>query len=279
MSWPKGPYYWQDGETLYCSIPFTWNLQGVYDRLALRDLFWNTAVVGGPAVELQPSFFDDLPNVTIAHASAGILQRINPQATRTSVGCPNRCGFCAVPTIEGCFRELSEWPDLPIICDNNLLRSSIAHLDKVFDRLEKHTGVDFNQGLDYRLVTDYHIERLSRLKSPTIRLACDSNKDIQPWLDTVERMIAGGVRKSWLSSYALIGWKDSPQDAWERCEAIAATVRLAYPMWFHELDASEANKVTQKQIDHGWTQTDMRAIMGYYYKHRGAVPVFTEAIR
>ena len=41
------------------------------------------------------------------------------------------------------------------------------------------------------------------------------------------------------------------------------------PMWFHALDAMEANVVTVDQAQLGWTNAERLRIMGYYYKHRG----------
>lgn len=272
MDWPKGPKYWQDGDDLYVSIPFTWNLNDVFLKLAQRDFFWERAIVGGPAVELMPDFFDELEAfVTVGHSMPGVLQRINPMATRTTIGCPNRCKFCAVPTIEGEFRELDDWPDLPLLCDNNLLKASERHLDKVFDRLEKHEGVDFNQGLDCRLLNDYHVERLRRLKSPRVRLSCDSKAMLKPWLAAYRMLRKGKIPKSWIHTYALIGFDSGPGECWTRCEFIEGKGKV-YPQWFHALDCMEQNSVSDAQYDLGWTNAARKGIMGYYYMHRGSVP-------
>jgi len=276
MNWPKGPRYWQDGDVLYVSIPFTWDLDAVWLKLYHRDFFWERAVVGGPAVELIPDRFEDLEHVTVGHSMPGVLQRVNPLATRTTIGCPNKCQFCAVPKIDGCFQELDEWPDLPLICDNNLLAASDGHIDRVFDRLEKHDGVDFNQGLDYKRLTEHHAERLLRLNRPKIRLACDSKEELLPWLQAVRRLIAAGIPKSWIHTYALIGWNNDPGEDWTRCEFISKNCRV-YPMWFHPLDARVHNGITDKQAALGWSGAARRGIMGYYYMHRGKVREGIEA--
>jgi hypothetical protein len=172
--------------------------------------------------------------------------------------------------IEGCFSELNDWPDLPIICDNNLLAASEQHTDKVFDRLEKFEGVDFNQGLDIRMLNGFHIERLARLKNPKIRLACDSLNDLPRWEVCAERLMEEGlIPKRSIYTYALIGWSDTPEEAWERCEFIRKKTKYTCPMWFHELDAMKRNQITEVQKDNGWDYEEMKAIMGFYYKHRG----------
>ncbi|RLC88384.1 MAG: hypothetical protein DRJ03_03025 [Chloroflexi bacterium] len=129
------------------SIPFTWELPGVLCRLRQRSLWWDNAIVGGPAVELVPGFFDSLDYVEEGHNEPGVLQRVNPLATLTTVGCIRRCGFCAIGTgrIEGEYRELEDWPDLPMVTDNNLLAASKAHFDRVIDRLVVHGWADLTR--------------------------------------------------------------------------------------------------------------------------------------
>jgi len=151
--WPKKAFYWIKDRILHVSIPFAWELPKVRQCFQQRSMFWDHALVGGPAVELIPDYFADFDFVSIGHEMPGMLQKINPLATKTTIGCINRCRFCAVPKIEGKFKELDDWPDLPIICDNNLLASSQPHFDRVIDRLKKHEWADFNQGLDARLLT------------------------------------------------------------------------------------------------------------------------------
>ena len=103
IEWPKKPTTWTEGRTLFISVPFTWNLPSVKNILMHRDFFWDKAVVGGPAVELMPEYLPKLDHVTIGHHMPGVLQRVNPLATRTTEGCTRTCGFCGVGTgkIEG----------------------------------------------------------------------------------------------------------------------------------------------------------------------------------
>lgn len=122
--WPKGRISWREGRTLYVSIPFTWELPPALNSLKMGSLFWDQVIVGGPAVKLMPGYFAALPHVSEGQDMPGVLQRANPHATRTTTGCPNRCGFCGIGRglIEpGGLVELEDWPDLPILCNNNLL--------------------------------------------------------------------------------------------------------------------------------------------------------------
>jgi hypothetical protein len=150
--WPKKPYMWREfGRELRVSVPFTWNLPELRQFLMQKSAWWEHATVGGPAIALMTNYLDGIQNVeSTTEEDYSVLQFVNPMATRTTTGCVRSCKFCGVGCgkIEpGGFQELFDWPDLPIICDNNLLAASTQHFDRVMDRLEKHTGVDFNQGL------------------------------------------------------------------------------------------------------------------------------------
>jgi hypothetical protein len=234
-----------------------------------EDWAYDRAVIGGPALRLMPFYFTDMNYVTVEQNFPGALQRINSMATRTTLGCIRQCGFCAVPKTEGAFIELDDWPDLPIVCDNNLLAASQKHFDKVCDRLEKHKWSDFNQGLDARLLTDYHAERLARLPGCIVRLALDSSRTERVWLEAYESLIAHKFPKSRIRSYILCGYESDPNDAWKRCGFVETFGVKALPQWYHPLDAMEYMAVLDCHRKYGWNKKEVNRIMGYFYQHRG----------
>jgi hypothetical protein len=276
--WTKGPTKWSEGDTLFVSVPFTWNLPGLISAARQPDLFHRRMIIGGPAIRLAkrtlPQLLAELPEwVEVGDRSEGALQRMNPQATRTTVGCVRKCSFCAVPITEGDFIELDDWPDLPIICDNNLLASSVEHFNRVCDRLEKHDWCDFNQGLDARLLTDHHAERIGRLRGAKVRLALDHSALTDVWTQAYELLRKHKVAKSRISTYVLCGNKSDPSDAWRRCEHVDDRGSpAALPQWYHPLDATEHNGVLQCHREYGWNEKEKNRIMGYYYQHRGKKP-------
>lgn len=269
QDWPRKAFYWTENGINFVSIPFTWELPKVRAKI-VSDLFRGRYIVGGPAVKLIPGFFDDLAQVEIQDEAPGILQRINPQATRTSIGCFRRCSFCGVKLIEpGGFRALDEWPDLPVLCDNNLLASPRAHFDKVIDRLVALGSADFNQGLDARLLTEYHVGRIREIKYPIVRLSCDNEREIGAWIRAFELLIAGGIAKSRIRTYCLIAFEDTPAEAWDRCNFISEkTAGRVAPLWFHTLDQLSYNAVTAEQKDWGWSVKDQRELMQFFYWRR-----------
>lgn len=272
--WLKRPLHWYEGDTLKISIPFTWALPAARAIISKRPLI-PRVIVGGPGAYLMPDYFADLPQVTIGYNEPGVLQRFNPMATRTTTGCIRRCSFCAIGNglIEGGgFKELDDWPDLPIIADNNLLAASQSHFDRVIDRLVKWGWADFEQGLDARLLTDYHAARIAQIKKPEVRLALDSMAYADQWEDAFAMLRRAKIAKHRIKSYALIGHTTGVDEAWDRCAWIERHKIKALPMWYHPLDTLSWNKVTPGQAALGWTDELRKGIMGYYYKHRGGRP-------
>lgn len=107
-------------------------------------------------------------------------------------GCPNKCKWCIVPKKEGVIRPYMDVEEIAIdgrneliLMDNNILASDhgIEQIEKIIKMNEgrkKKIKVDFNQGLDARLVTDEIAKMLSRLKwIQQIRFGCDTPKQIE----------------------------------------------------------------------------------------------------
>lgn len=99
-------------------------------------------------------------------------------------GCPNRCKWCIVPKKEGGIapymdiEEIAEGHKNVILMDNNILASDygLLQLEKI---ISMRVRVDFNQGLDARLVTDEIARLLAQVKwYKDIRFGCDTPQQI-----------------------------------------------------------------------------------------------------
>jgi hypothetical protein len=267
VRWPSGIVCWTDtaeGWPRSCmSIPFTWNLPAAQ---RIIDAFSRTAWhVGGPAVRLMPDF---LHGCTIGSEYPGVLQRVNPQATRTTAGCPNRCSFCGVSKICGAFRVLDDWPNLPVVCDDNLMAAGDEHLERVCAGLRKHGWADFNQGIDCRLMTPTRATMIASIGKPRVPLACDSPLIKEQWSEAVDMCIKAGIPKARIASLVLVGNGDI-DESWDRCEFVTRKGIKASPMWKHSLVAMKRDEVIAEQERNGWTHKERRRIMAWYYKHRG----------
>jgi hypothetical protein len=265
------------------SVVFTWQLPRA--RKYADSVPHSRVRVGGPAVGLMPEFFSG-SRAEVGGSIPGVLQRWNPLATRTSLGCPRKCKFCGVPRVAAQeaieasgypIMRFEDWADLPVIADDNLLAAGktqaerIAHFDKVCDRLEKHDWCDFNQGTDARLVTEHHAERLARLNRPTIRMALDSMSYVEAWDRALEKLLRAGVAKRNLRTYCIMAFGTSPDQCWKICEHVEKAGVKPLPMWFHELDALERNIVTPRQAELGWNDYERCRLMQWFYQHKRAV--------
>lgn len=96
-------------------------------------------------------------------------------------GCPNRCRWCIVPKKEGAIRPYMDVEEIAIngrnnliLMDNNVLASDYG-LGQVEKIVRLGLKVDFNQGLDARLVTDDIARLLARVRwIKRIRFGCDT---------------------------------------------------------------------------------------------------------
>lgn len=252
--WRKGIASWRVGKSLYQSIPFTWLLPEA-ERMAKQHK--GRVVAGGPAVKLMGApWADSIPDLV----PYDTLSFHNPLATFTTRGCPNRCSFCAVPKIEGEFKQLTSWKHAPVICDNNLLASTKYHFERVIDSLIPFPVCDFNQGLDARLFTSYHADQLARLKKPHIRFSWDSIKTEGAVTDAVNLCKKYGFRD--IGVYVLLGFKDTPEDAKYRLEKVRSWGLFPNPSRFQPLDCLQKNSY----VAPGWTETELRKMMKYYYR-------------
>lgn len=249
--WRKGIASWTVGKTLYLSVPFTWLMK---DAEEMAKAHKGKVVAGGPAVKLMGAPWAETPDAMAFDA----LSFHNPLATFTTRGCPNRCSFCAVPKIEGDFRELADWRPAPTICDNNLLAATKKHFKKVIDGLTFFVASDFNQGLDARLFSAFHADQLSRLSDPHIRFSWDSIKTESAVADAIALCKHCGFKR--ISVYCLIGYKDTPEDARYRVEKVIEWGALPNPMRYQPLDCAVKNSY----IGEHWTQEELFRFSKYF---------------
>lgn len=255
--WKKDIASWKVGGSLYMSIPFTWMLPKAKEMAVAHK---GKVIIGGPAVVLakENGCFDLSFAETPEKAPFDTLAFHNPLATFTSMGCPNRCEFCAVPKIEGEFRQLDKWKPAPVICDNNILAGTRSHFSQVVRSLKKFPYADFNQGLDARRLTVYHVYDLCELKAVKIRFAFDSWADETAVHDAVE--LCKSQRLNDIGVYCLIGFDDSPDDARGRLEMVRSWGIRPNAMRFQPLDALAKNSY----VAEGWTEAELRKMMQYY---------------
>lgn len=259
--WAKRIIVEKSGKTARISVVFTWDLAEAYQRAAWFKVEGYRVIAGGPAVYLMPDYLADVAEIGPSWPDA--LHHHNPQATFTSRGCVRRCSFCAVWRIEGTLQGLDNWPVRPIVCDSNLLACSRRHFDRVIDRLKPVKGVDFNQGLDARLLTKYHADRLAELDCK-VRLAFDGMANESSLMRAFELLRAAGIAKHRIGVYVLLGYLDTPEDALYRLRLVAGLGVLPFPMRYQPLDALQKDQY----IGPAWTDGEIRRYVRYWSRLR-----------
>lgn len=167
-------------------------------------------------------------------------------------GCPNRCTWCIVPCKEGAIRshaELSEFiaeRKQAILLDNNVLASEFG-LSQIEDIVRQGIRVDFNQGLDARIIAESpDIARLlARVKwIRHIRMAYDHAANEEPVMRAIEKLKAAGVKPYKMWFYVLV--KDVP-DALRRVEQLRRLGCVPFAQPYRDFDNNA--RPTQFQRD------------------------------
>jgi len=147
------------------------------------------------------------------------IEQIKPRINMgfTTRGCIRKCSFCIVPIKEGNIRIEGDLYDLwdghskdIVILDNNILAIP-KHFSLICQQARKEKiRLDFNQGLDHRLLTEEIVRELKSIRHIEYRFAFDDIK----YLPTVEKAIKlcqnnGINRCSW---YVLVGYNSTFED-------------------------------------------------------------------
>lgn len=208
----------------------------------------------------------------------------------TSRGCIRNCPFCVVPKLEGKIHATIEnleryiYPTHKriILWDNNFFASPnwrmILHALR-----DIGLPVDFNQGIDCRLIDDEKAQMIADLKTSIIRTAFDNINEKESIVDAVESLSQSGIRKRKIFVYCLYNFYgkkyggDVPATFFERIKLIAELGCVSYPMRYEPLTAIEKNQFVSPL----WTDAQLkmvgkaRRILGY----GGAFPPYIGLVK
>lgn len=223
-----------------------------YDRVYSSKVFTFTpqdyylpegTIRGGTGYGMYDDLADEIEHICPDYSLYGIDYSMG-FLTR---GCIRKCPWCFVPRKEGDIRahaditEFARHRDV-VLLDNNVL----AH-DHGLRQIEKiarlNLRVDFNQGLDARLIDDAAARLLGRLKwRVPLRLACDSHAMIEPVRKAVELLRWHNVTPSQYFCYCLV--TEDVEEALERVRFLKGI--YVYP-FCQPLMKPEGSQPTQGQ--------------------------------
>lgn len=227
-------------------------------------------------IDLLPPDYNILNNIEYKY---GIEDAYIGYATR---GCPNKCGFCAVRRIEPKYidflplkKQIQSIETLYgpkqnlILLDNNVLASNkfdqiikdIRDLGfgkgETFNR--KARWVDFNQGIDVRLLTKKKMKMLSTINIKPLRLAFDHISLKKKYIRCINQAVDCGITS--LSNYVLFNYTDTPKDFYERLKINVelnkklGTHIYSFPMKYIPLSAKD-----RSYIGKNWNRRLLRGV-------------------
>lgn len=164
-------------------------------------------------------------------------------------GCIRNCPWCIVPKKEGSIRPAATWEEIKrpdsnkiIFMDNNVLASSHG-LQQIESMGGKKVWVDFNQGLDARLVTPETAELLAGLRwIEYVRLACDTDEMIPIVERAVAYMREAGIAKYRFFAYVLV---QDVEAAERRAIALRKMGVTPFAQPYRDFDGGEPTKEQQ----------------------------------
>jgi hypothetical protein len=212
----------------YASCVFTWNAKRAQGLTP-------STTIGGSGVNLGGQLPLEVEHIMPDYS---LYPDVKFSMGFTSRGCIRRCPWCIVPQKEG---DIEAWASpyefwdrkhqKIILLDNNFLaapnwRDTIASLITI------GVEVDFNQGLDIRLVDDEVAWCLSRLKTKHLRFAFDDIAYESRLRRGIELLLARGFNSRHLSFYVLVGFNRDP--GIDRMKLLASYKVDVYPMIYKD---------------------------------------------
>lgn len=289
-------------ERVYVTSLFTYAFKPVHQAINFYSKKYRKAqiVVGGIYATLAPEhlecFFGDKVEVWEGiHTEIEdvlpaywLVPECNTSILFSSRGCIRKCSFCSVSQLEPIFeaRESIKHLIYPghkkvVLWDNNMLAS--PHWKNIFAELEESgLEVDFNQGIDARLLTEEVAIRLKRLKIRLIRLAYDSKGIKEPLREAIKLLNRMGIKGRKIIVYCLHNHSDTPADFLERIQDLISWGVVSYPMRYQSLepapkDSYVSPKWTRQRLD---MIAKARRVIGYggaFPPYDGLKRKFTDA--
>ncbi len=170
-------------------------------------------------------------------------------------GCPRGCGFCHVANKEGkCSYKVADLSEFwrgqkkIILCDPNILACK-DHINLLQQLADSKAKVNFNQGLDIRLINDKNLEILKQIKLDGIHFAFDrwQDKDIvEPRLRKFAHKTGFNRNKGRVMVYILTNFDTSLEQDIYRIQLCRELNFSPYPMIYDKEHAKPIYRKLQR---------------------------------
>lgn len=139
--------------------------------------------------------------------------------------------------------------------------------------------VDFNQGIDSRLITSANMKKLAEVNIYPLRIAFDHWKLREIYEQSVRTAVGSGIKN--LSNYLLYNFEDKPEELYYRlrlnvdlCDELGANI-YSFPMKYHPINDKEFFK-NRDFIGEHWNRKFIRAVQAVLNSTKGKIGRGTE---
>ena len=170
-------------------------------------------------------------------------------------GCPRGCGFCHVAAKEGrCSKKVADLSEFwrgqknIILCDPNILACR-DHMELLQQLADSKARVNFNQGLDIRLVNDRNLELLKQIRLNGIHFAFDRWQDrdlIEPKLRAFAEKTGYNRNKGRVMVYILTNYDTTIEQDLYRIQLCRELNFSPYPMIYDKQHCKPIYKQMQR---------------------------------
>lgn len=167
-------------------------------------------------------------------------------------GCPRGCEFCHVAAKEGrCSYKVADLKEFwngqknIVICDPNILACK-DHIELLEQLADSKAKVNFNQGLDARMITDKNLEVIKKIKLDAIHFAYDRYQDkeiVEKKLRQFKELTGFNKDKGRVMVYILCNFDTTIEQDIERIQFCRSLKFSPYPMIY---DKEHCNPIYKK---------------------------------
>ena len=145
---------------------------------------------------------------------------------------------------------------------------------KYFIRLKRLRIIDFNQGVDARLVTNKKMKKLAEINIRPLRIAFDHYSMKDKYESAIRIAAKNGITD--LSNYLLYNFNDKPEDLYYRmklnidlCEDLGVAI-YSFPMKYHPIDDPEYFD-NREYIGKHWNRKFIRSVQAVLNATKGKI--------
>lgn len=252
----------------WISAIFTFEINHV-KRLIRTYARYGTVRVGGVSPTLLPNAYKNEPCII----QTGKMQEaesfpldytllgFEPEYSMSKItdGCIRKCPFCAVPKMETTYYERPVWKEdilkttkRVVFSDNNYTNRAQEEMMKDIDYFNwmrentKNRTIDFNQGIDCRLINPRLAELLSKMPISPLRFSWDGHQEDNHIQRAISLMAERGVKN--FSIYMLYNFTDDIAYAYTRLKTLTKIAEkenvsiMTFPMRYQPIDQIDSDR-------------------------------------